>query len=244
MFERKGAPAFPYAGHSAATAATSAASAERTEDEDETGISEYRQARVLGHLISAGPLGMTWVELARAEGWHHGQATGALSVLHKAGTIARLTERRERSSVYVLPAHIGGRETGEHGSVIKERARTAALTAVPASEDHRLRARIDVLVAQVTEYEAAEQVWREVENDLEARLADAEQEVALLRERLHALTLTESEEALIRKVAARLHEVADRPDDATVRVYLSTLRGLIMPLWRFRLYQEEETNGS
>jgi hypothetical protein len=46
---------------------------------------------------------------------HHGQASGALSVLHKEGRIARLTERRNRCAVYVLPEYVQGRETSPHG---------------------------------------------------------------------------------------------------------------------------------
>ncbi len=52
---------------------------------------------------------MTWKEIAQETGWHHGTASGALSVLHKVGAIARLAETRSRSAVYVLPAHVAGR---------------------------------------------------------------------------------------------------------------------------------------
>lgn len=49
-------------------------------------------------------------------GWHHGQASGALSVLHKTGYVARLTEVRERCKVYVHPDFVGGRPIEEPGS--------------------------------------------------------------------------------------------------------------------------------
>lgn len=40
---------------------------------------------------------------------HHGQASSVLSVLHKEGRLARLTEKRERCAVYVLPEYVGDR---------------------------------------------------------------------------------------------------------------------------------------
>jgi hypothetical protein len=67
--------------------------------------------------------------LADICGWHHGQASGALSDLHKAGLIARLVERRNRCSVYVLPEHVGGRATAAHG-----RNKPAAATVLTEDE--------------------------------------------------------------------------------------------------------------
>jgi DNA-binding MarR family transcriptional regulator len=54
--------------------------------------------------------GLTWRELSDRTGWHHGTASGALSVLHKEGLIARLEERRDRCQIYVLPEFVLGRE--------------------------------------------------------------------------------------------------------------------------------------
>lgn len=59
--------------------------------------------------------GITWRELAAACDWHHGTASGVLSVLHKAGKIARLTEKRDKCRVYVLPEWVEGRTTDTQG---------------------------------------------------------------------------------------------------------------------------------
>lgn len=107
-------PETPYAGTSGWSG--SQTSRERAEDEDRGGVTTERQRVVLVLLNARGSLGATWRELAQVEGWHHGQASGALSTLHKTGHIARLaTERRERCSVYVLPEFVGERETAEQG---------------------------------------------------------------------------------------------------------------------------------
>lgn len=108
MFGRRAAR--PYAGGTGS--AGSVTSHERREREDQSGISDFRQTMVLGHLQAAGPDGLTWFELQRRingvtgaganedaavqrGGWHHGQVSGALSTLHKVKAIARLTLRRE-----------------------------------------------------------------------------------------------------------------------------------------------------
>lgn len=69
-----------------------------------------RQAATMRALQIAGPIGLTWFELADGSGWHHGQASSVLSVLHKEGRISRLKLRRGRSSVYVLHGYVNGRE--------------------------------------------------------------------------------------------------------------------------------------
>lgn len=58
--------------------------------------------------------GVTWKELARIERMHHGSASRVLSDLHRGGEAARLDEKRDGCSVYVLHAHIRDRETLEH----------------------------------------------------------------------------------------------------------------------------------
>ena len=54
--------------------------------------------------------GLTWKELADINGWHHGQASGVLSTLHKANLVCRLTQRRNRCAVYVLWSYQDGRD--------------------------------------------------------------------------------------------------------------------------------------
>jgi hypothetical protein len=89
---------------------------ERALTEDADGTTSDRQRRVLLHLTARGSEGTTWKELGNALGWHHGQASGALSNLHKEGHVARLaTVRRSRCAVYVLPHHVDGRETATQG---------------------------------------------------------------------------------------------------------------------------------
>lgn len=92
-------------------------SRERARRDDDDGTTSKRQRAVMAHLIRAGSHGVTWEELARAHGWHHGQASGALSGLHKAGRIARLTTEhaRGRCAVYVAPEHVNGRAMSPYG---------------------------------------------------------------------------------------------------------------------------------
>lgn len=58
-----------------------------------------------------GTRGLTWQEYAAASGGHHGSASAMLTKLHQRGEIARLTEKRQGSGVYVLPENLDGRET-------------------------------------------------------------------------------------------------------------------------------------
>lgn len=67
------------------------------------------QQQALDWLNHVGSWGSTWAEFADAAGIHHGTASGALSVLDKAGKVVLLAERRGRSAVYVLPEHQEGR---------------------------------------------------------------------------------------------------------------------------------------
>jgi hypothetical protein len=125
---------FPYAGTSG-YAAGSDTSEDRARADDEAGTTTERQRRVLSALAAAWTTGLTWAELANLTGWHHGQASGALSTLHRSGLVAMLTERRQRSHVYVLPTYVGDRPTQPHGSnrhaparyVLSSEAVTAAL---------------------------------------------------------------------------------------------------------------------
>lgn len=103
----------PYAGTSGWSGTDT--SEERARDADESGTTGKRQRRVLAVLEIPQEYGITVTELRGITGWHHGTASGTLSVLHKAGRIARLTDKRERCHVYVLPEYVDGRETQSHG---------------------------------------------------------------------------------------------------------------------------------
>lgn len=103
-------PATPYADGTSGWSGTDT-SRERVEQEDRDGTTSRRQWTALGDLEAAGYRGRTWRELARQTGMHHGQASAALTHLHRAGKIARLTEKRDHCRVYVLPTCIYGRDT-------------------------------------------------------------------------------------------------------------------------------------
>lgn len=91
------------------------ASHERAAREARDGTATARQRVLIDSLAGAGAEGLTWRELGTATGLHHGQVTGGLSNLHKAGLIARLTEKRGRCSVYVTPEFVAGRATTAQG---------------------------------------------------------------------------------------------------------------------------------
>lgn len=97
---------YPNAGSGHAGNATSR---ERQEIEDASGLTKSRQQRTLGLVEMSAAFGITVAELEDVLGIGHGQASSALSHLHRAGRITRLRERRSKQEVYVLPVHINGR---------------------------------------------------------------------------------------------------------------------------------------
>ena len=104
-------PVTPYAGTSGWKG--SEASHDRVIQDDADGTTSKRQKETLLSLGAAGVNGLTWKELSEITGWHHGQSSGCLSVLHLEGMVARLKDRRNRCSIYVLPAFVTGRKTSE-----------------------------------------------------------------------------------------------------------------------------------
>jgi hypothetical protein len=111
-------PVLPYAGTSGWSG--SDASYERAVEQDSDGTTAKRQRDMLQFLGLRGARGCTWVEASEHFNLHHGSVTGVLSTLHKRGLVCRLTERRGRSSVYVLPGFVLDRETAPHGRRRKE----------------------------------------------------------------------------------------------------------------------------
>jgi len=109
-------PILPYAGTSGWSG--SETSKERAISQDGDGTTFRRQKMVLNYLDGQHDYGITWAELANHFRWHHGTASGILSVLHKAGLVARLTEKRDRCAVYVLPPFVEGRE------IVKRKVKT------------------------------------------------------------------------------------------------------------------------
>jgi hypothetical protein len=78
-----------------------------------------RVLKTIRYLFEMRETGATWYELGSEFGWHHGQASGVLSTLHREGRIARLKEKRGKSSVYVDLMFVNGRETATYGVVHK-----------------------------------------------------------------------------------------------------------------------------
>lgn len=106
-------PITPYAGTSGYSG--SETSYDRARRRDEDGSTESLQRHLLVLVGRTGYRGLTVAEARRILPQHHGSISGALSNLHKAGSIACLTERRESCHPYVLPIHVDWRPTREQG---------------------------------------------------------------------------------------------------------------------------------
>ena len=104
-----GIPELPYAGTSGWSGSDT--SRDRAEHNDGSGKTKKHQRETLALLAASCAEGLTWKELSEATGWHHGTASGALSVLHKTGLIKRLAQHRDGSAIYVMPAWVLFRET-------------------------------------------------------------------------------------------------------------------------------------
>jgi imidazolonepropionase-like amidohydrolase len=76
-------------------------SEQRAHDNVNSGRELNNQQLALHLLKRAGTSGLTWKEVATATGWHHGTASGVLSVLHTSGAIVRIYTVRNRCKVYV-----------------------------------------------------------------------------------------------------------------------------------------------
>jgi hypothetical protein len=103
----KDAPILPYAGTSGWRG--SEASRDRAFIDDANGTTTSRQRIALKRVWDQEFRGLTWKDLSETDNLHAGQSSGVLSVLHKAGLIVRLTEKRNRCSVYVAPNYVNGR---------------------------------------------------------------------------------------------------------------------------------------
>lgn len=73
----------------------------RAVEADRSGKTAMRQVQAIELLNANYGRGLTWKEFSLITGLHHGTASGVLSVLHKAGRIARLKESRNGCKVYV-----------------------------------------------------------------------------------------------------------------------------------------------
>lgn len=90
--------ALPYNG--TAGAVRQQASQERAHSEARSGAAKARASKVLD-LLHHNPDGLTYQEVGKHLALHHGQSSGALSTLHKAGLIFMTYERRNKCQVYV-----------------------------------------------------------------------------------------------------------------------------------------------
>lgn len=75
-------------------------SKERAFREVADGTASKRQVDVL-NLLDKTPSGLTWSEAGRLLGLHHGQISGTLSVLHRAGKIVQLKRKRGNCAPYL-----------------------------------------------------------------------------------------------------------------------------------------------
>jgi hypothetical protein len=95
-------------------------SRDRAISNDRNGTTKSNQERTLRALLDSGSDGLTWRELADLTNWHHGTASGVLSVLHKEGMIYRLKSKRNRCKVYVHPTYLNSRDYEVQGRKQKE----------------------------------------------------------------------------------------------------------------------------
>src|SRR5688500_698442 len=99
----------PYAGTSGWSGAE--ASRTRADERDSDGRTGRIQGKILRLLRMNGTWGVTIKQLRNpCPTEPHGTLSGSLTALHKSGRVARLTEQRDKCSVYVLPAYVRDRE--------------------------------------------------------------------------------------------------------------------------------------
>jgi hypothetical protein len=101
----------PYAGTSGWSG--SETSKQRATDADKSGKTRVRQVLALNHIRHNADRGLTWKDLSEITNWHHGTASGVLSVLHKAGKIERLKQTRDKCAIYVAPEFVLGSVTAK-----------------------------------------------------------------------------------------------------------------------------------
>jgi hypothetical protein len=87
-------------------------------EQAKSGKARLAQSQVMFHFQSWSTTGRTVAELRTAmPDYHHGSISSALTNLHRAGTLARLVEKRDRCHVYVLADCVNGRPTQPPGRV-------------------------------------------------------------------------------------------------------------------------------
>jgi hypothetical protein len=106
-------------------------SKERAMREDKNGIGHERRNLIVT-LLAGAPHGLTWKELSDLTELHHGQVSGALSILHKAGAIAQLRITRNRCHPYIHPRFISHYTEAE---IVREPVKTRARYELEALRD-------------------------------------------------------------------------------------------------------------
>lgn len=96
-------------------------SRERQETADAAGLTGKRQRATLEAVELSAAYGVTALEMEQLLGVGHGQASSALSHLHRAGHIRRITERRNKQEVYVLPEHVGERKESPYNPRVERK---------------------------------------------------------------------------------------------------------------------------
>lgn len=107
----------PYAGTTGWSGSDT--SKERAVEEAGDGTAGFRQRAVLSLIQACGTHGLTVVDVRNRLDFHHGQASAALTALHKGGRILRLEERRDRCQVYVHPDHQAARPLAKVRAKVK-----------------------------------------------------------------------------------------------------------------------------
>ncbi|CAB4134773.1 hypothetical protein UFOVP1226_33 [uncultured Caudovirales phage] len=110
----------PYAG--TAGFVDQPASKERAKRETANGKA-IKRARQILHLLSLNPEGLTYQQVGDLLNLHHGQSSGALSILHQNGVVFMLRKKINRCHVYV---HSNQRYKYQDAERIDEPASTVA----------------------------------------------------------------------------------------------------------------------
>jgi hypothetical protein len=89
--------------------------------EDASGLTKQRQTAALEAVTAAAAEGITSGELENLLHIGHGQASSALSHLHRAGRIKRIKDRRMTQELYVLAEHIGERKESPYNPRVQRK---------------------------------------------------------------------------------------------------------------------------
>ena len=138
-------------------------------EQAKSGKARLAQSQVVYHFQSWGTVGRTVAELrAVMPDYHHGSISSALTNLHRAGTLARLVEKRNGCHVYVLTDCVAERPTQPPGRVRAAKAKAGAQSQPAQTEpqtadlERRIRDTDTALAAMATEaYETGvDEGWR------------------------------------------------------------------------------------